>query len=706
MRRALFLIFLAGCATGGGAGGGGAKPPPPPPKLVRQPLVETIHGVQVADPFRHLEDGNDPAVAAWTDAQNAATRSTLDGRSSWAGLRARLESLASIGRLYGPRVYGRRFFFHKRTGTENQPALCVRDGFSSASRRAIDPNTMSAEGLTALDWWHPSPDGARIAYGTSESGSEMSTLHIKEVETGKVLADEIPRTRAASIAWLPDQSGLYYTQYPAPGTVPKEEEKYHRRVYFHKIGTSPEEDRLVFGDGRAMDDWPEVSLSQDGRWLVVTVLMNTWTKCEIFVKDLKEGGRWKTLVKGIDAKFFPAIHKDTLYILTNWKAPKFRIMSCAPTDTDPEQWKEIVPEGESTISSFEIAGDKLAILELRDATSRLRTAALDGSGSADVDLPGIGTVSGIHADPEGTNIVFDFVSFFSPPVLWRYDVATGALKEIERLEGVDTSPYESAQVRFTSKDGTSIPMFLVHKKGLQRNGRQPTLLTGYGGFSIPLTPNFGSGVMLWLEKGGVFAMPNLRGGGEYGEAWHQGGMRGNKQNTFDDFIAAAEWLIKEKITSPDKLAISGGSNGGLLVGAALTQRPELFRAVICDVPLLDMVRYPRTQIAKLWIGEYGNPEKAEEFQWLYAYSPYHHVKDGTAYPAVLLRTAERDSRVDPMHARKMCARLMEASTSISRRPILFISDKNAGHGAGKPLKAALNDLADTYAFLLWQLGME
>jgi prolyl oligopeptidase len=611
--------------------------------------------------------------------------------------------LASIGRLRQPRVFGGRVFFLKRTGIENQPALYVRDGFAGATRRIVDPNTLSADGTVALDWWYPSPDGSKIAYGTSEGGNELSTLRVKEVETGKDLGVEIPRTRAAAVAWRPDQTGFYYTAYPAPGTVPKDDEKYHRRVYFHKLGTSLDEDHLVFGEARAKEDWPNVSISRDGRWLVVDVHQG-WSKSEIFAKDLQASGRWVPVVRGIDAKFFPMIHNGTLYFLTNWKAPRFRIMSCAPTETDPEQWKEIVPEGEQTISSFEIVGGRLAILELRDATSRLRTTALDGSGGADVELPGLGTLGEIQADPEGTALAFDFWTFFSPPALYRFDVASGTLKEFERLEGIDTTQYESSQIRYASKDGTSIPMFLVHRKGMQRDGNQATLLTGYGGFGISMMPSFSSAIMMWLEKGGVFAMPNLRGGGEYGEAWHQAGMLANKQNTFDDFIAAAEWLVKEKVTSPGRLAILGGSNGGLLVGAALTQRPELFRAVVCDVPLLDMVRFHRFQLARLWIPEYGDPEKPEDFKWLYAYSPYHRVKDGTPYPAVFLRTAEGDTRVDPMHARKMCARLLEASTS--RRPILFWCEKKAGHGAGKPLSKQLDDLADAYAFLMWQLGME
>ncbi len=699
MRLVLSLLVITGCA----AGGGSSASAPPAPKVEKRTLVENIHGEPVADPWRHLENGADPAVQAWTEGQNRVSRQALDSRASHAAMRARLETLASIGRVRQPRVYGGRVFYQKRTGKENQPALCVRDGFSGAGRRAIDPNTMSEAGLVALDWWYPSNDGSKIAYGTSERGSELSTLRVKEVETGKVLEDQIPRTQMAAIAWLPDHGGFYYTANPAPGTVPKGEEKYHRRVYFHKLGTSADEDQLVFGETRAKEDWPNVSLSRDGRWLVIDVHQG-WSKSEIFAKDLQEGGRWIPVVRGIDAKFYPLVHGGALYILTNWKAPRFRIMTCAPTEKDPEQWKEIVPEGEATISSFEIVGGRLAILELRDATSRLRTTALDGTGAADIELPGLGTVDEIHGDPEGAALVFDYLSFFSPPALYRCDVTTGAVKEFERLEGIDTSGYESSQVRYPSKDGTSIPMFLVHRKGISRNGNQPTLLTGYGGFGRSSTPFFSSAVMLWLEKGGVFAMPNLRGGGEYGEAWHQAGMLANKQNTFDDFIAAADWLVKERYTSPGRLAILGGSNGGLLVGAAMTQRPDLFRAVVCEVPLLDMVRFHRFQLARLWIPEYGDPDKPEDFKWLYAYSPYHRVKDGTSYPALLLRTAEGDTRVDPMHARKFCARLMDASNS--RRPILFLCDKDAGHGAGKPLSKQLDELADSYTFLTWQLGMD
>jgi len=698
MRRSLFLLLLAGCATGGGS----VAPAPPPPKAA-EAMVETIHGEPVADPFRSLEDGDSAEVKSWADGQNERTRKALDARPSRAALRARIEQMVAIGRLRSPEVYGSRVFYSKRTALENQSVLYVRDGFSGAGRRLVDPNSLAADGTVAIDWWHPSPDGSKVAYGTSEGGSEQSTLRVKEVETGKELTDTIPRTRAAAIAWTPDQSGFYYTQYPAPGSVPQNEESYHRRVYFHKLGTAIDEDRQIFAP-TAKEEWPNVDVSRDGRYLIVDVHMG-WSRSDIFVKDLQEGGRWVPVVKGLDAKTYATVHEGTVYLLTNWKAPRYRIVSCAPTETDPAQWKEVVPEGEGPIRSFAVVGGKLAIHELKEATSRVRIVGLDGQGSTDVALPDTGTVWSLHGDPTGADLVFDYTSFFSPTSLFRYNLGSAAVKEFERLEApVDPAPFEWSQVRYASKDGTSIPMFLIQKKGTPRDGQRPTLLSGYGGFNIALTPNFNPGAVAWIEKGGVFAFPNLRGGGEFGEPWHQAGMLGHKQNTFDDFIAAAEWLIKEKVTSPKHLAIEGGSNGGLLVGAAMTQRPDLFRAVVCSVPLLDMVRYPRFQLARLWIPEYGDPDKPEEFKWLYAYSPYHRVKDRTSYPAVLLLTAEKDTRVDPLHARKMCARLQQATSS--GHPVLLRFEKKAGHGAGKPLSKAIEELADEYTFLMWQLGVD
>jgi prolyl oligopeptidase len=703
MRFSFALVLFTGCALGPGTGGASSAPPPPP-KPVREATVEKVHGVPVADPYRHLEDVQGVEVQAWANQQDERTRKTLETRPSRAALKSRIEQLAGIGRLRAPSVYGNRIFYSKRTALENQSVLYVRDGFTGAGRRLVDPNTLSADGTTALDWWYPSPDGSKIAYGLSEGGSEMSTLRIKEVESGKELAETIPRTRSSSVSWLPDQTGFYYTQLPAPGSVPAGEESYHRKVYFHKLGTSVDEDRHIFGEGRPKEDWPTVEVSHDGKWLTVSIFQG-WSKSEIFIKDLQSDGRWMALVKGLDAMTDAKVHEGTVYLLTNWKASRFRIASCAPTETDPANWKTVVPEGDGPIRGFEIVGGKLAVHELSDAMSRLRILSLGGSAGAEVELPTKGTVGGLHADPAGSELVFEFSSFFTPAALFRYNAGTGKLKEIESLGApIDPAAFEWSQVRVTSKDGTAVPMFVLHKKGLARDGKNPTILSGYGGFSQTMTPYFGAATITWLERGGVYAIANLRGGGEYGEPWHRAGMLEAKQNTFDDFIAAAEWLIKERVTAPDKLGIEGHSNGGLLVGAALTQRPELFRAVLCGVPLLDMVRYHKFLLARLWIPEYGNPEKPEDFAWLYAYSPYHRVKDRTPYPAVLLMTSDRDTRVDPMHAFKMCARLQEATSS--GKPVLLRYEKKAGHGAGKPLSKAIDDLADQYAFMMWQLGLE
>lgn len=697
MRLALILLLIAGCSSGAGGGA------PPPPKADPKVFTETIHGETVTDPWRHLEDGENPEVRAWADAQNERTRAAIDARPARTALRSRLEQLVAIGRLRSPQVFGNRIFYSKRTALENQSVLYVRDGFLGSGRRLIDPNTLSTDGTVALDWWHPSPDGSKVAYGTSEGGSEQSTLRVIDVEnTGRQFAEAIPRTRAAAVAWLPDQTGFYYTAYPAPGTVPKGEENYHRRVFFHKLETSIEDDRQVWADPRAKEDWPNIDLSRDGRWLILQVHRG-WSQNDVFIQDLQEGGKWVPIAKGLDANTSATVHEGTVYLLTNHKAPRYRIVTCAPTETDPENWKDLVPEGEGPIRDFQIAGGKLALHELKDAMSRVRIVGLDGQGSSTVDLPEQGTVWSLHADPTRNDLVFDFTSFFKPTSLYRCRLDEGSVREFEKLEApVDPAKFEWTQVRYASKDGTQIPMFILRMKGI--SGPRPTILSGYGGFNAAMTPAFMPGAVVWLERGGAFAIPNLRGGGEFGEPWHQAGMLGRKQNTFDDFIAAAEWLVREKVAAPGQLGIEGGSNGGLLVGAALTQRPELFRAVVCSVPLLDMVRYTKFQIARLWIPEYGDPSKPADFKWLHAYSPYHRVKDKTPYPAVLLLTAERDTRVDPMHARKMCARLQEASTS--GKPVMLRFEKKAGHGAGKPLSKAIEELSDEYAFFLWQLGVE
>ncbi|HEU4400686.1 MAG TPA: prolyl oligopeptidase family serine peptidase [Candidatus Polarisedimenticolia bacterium] len=668
-------------------------------------VVEEIHGVKVSDPYRWLEKGDDPEVRGWVEAQNSLTRSLLDARPGREALRQRLTRLLSIGTLGNPVPRGGRYFYTRREGEQNQPILYVRKGLRGEDRVLVDPNRLSADGTATIDWWYPSEDGSLLAYGISTSGDEKSTLHLIEVDSGRSRPDTIPHTRYSSLAWLPDNSGFYYTRYPAPGSVPPGQENYNNHVFFHRLGDDPASDARVFGEGRRPEDMIDIRLSPDGRYLLATAFQG-WARSDLYVRDLKtEGSTFTPIAEGIDAIFTGEVVGDTLYMLTNWEAPRYRLLGVDLKKPARENWRPLIPEGEAVLNQVAYVGGQIVTLYLKDASSRVVVFGADGHKLRDIALPTLGTVESISGRHDGREAFFDFNSFTVPPAVYRYDLKTGATALWEKVKtDVDLSGLEVRQVFYPSKDGTKISMFLVHRKGLKPDGSTPTLLRGYGGFNVNETPEFSRSAVLWLERGGLYASTNLRGGGEYGEAWHRAGMLEKKQNVFDDFVAAAEWLIANKYTSRERLAISGGSNGGLLVGAALTQRPDLYRAVVCAVPLLDMVRYHNFQIARLWVPEYGSAESADQFRWLYAYSPYHHVVDGTAYPAVLLTTAESDSRVDPMHARKMTARLQAADTS--SHPILLRTETKAGHGIGKPVSKLIDEATDTWSFLLWQLGLE
>jgi prolyl oligopeptidase len=681
------------------------KPHYPPTRV--EPVTETVHGVTVVDPYRWLEDGDGPAVKAWTERQNAFTRSVLDKLPGREAVRERLNALLDVGTITPPTPRKGRYFYTKREGKQNQAVLYVREGVTGADRTLIDPNTLAADGTVALDWWYPSRDGKLLAYGLSVGGSEQSTLHVRDVATGKDLPDVIERTRACSVAWVPDGSGFYYTRYPAPGGVPAGEENYNRHVFFHKLGDGPANDVKVFGEGRPNTDWPNVELSPDGRWLAVTEEQG-WAKTEVFFKDLsRPDSKFTPLVEKVEAVFDVTVRDDRFYVRTNDHAPRYKVFTVDPLKPARADWKEIIPEGPDVLDGLAAVGDRLVGLYMHKAASRLRLFDRDGKPDREVPLPTLGSVEGLGGEWDGKELFFGFQSFTVPPSVYRLDLANPGPAELwGRVKAdIDFDAYRVEQVTYPSKDGTPVTMFLASKKGLKRDGHEPTLLYGYGGFNVSLTPSFNAARFAFLERGGVLAIANLRGGGEFGEGWHQAGMLGKKQNVFDDFIAAAEWLIKEKVTDPDHLAIQGGSNGGLLMGAALTQRPDLFRAVVCQVPLLDMVRYHRFQIAKLWIPEYGSADDPAQFPWLWGYSPYHHVKQGVRYPAVLLTAAESDTRVDPLHARKMTAFLQAATASGADRPVLVRLETKAGHGAGKPRSKVLDELTDTYSFLFWQLGL-
>jgi prolyl oligopeptidase len=676
---------------------------PKPPATKQEPVTNDYFGHKIVDDYQWLEDASSPATKQWVDEQLTYTRSVLDKLPGRAQLHARLEQLLQIGNLGGAEVGGDYYFHTRREGTQNQPVLYVRKGVDGKDQVLIDVNTLAKDGTVALDWWVSSHDGRYVAYGTSEGGSEISTLHIIETATHKLLPDTIERTRAASLAWIPDDSGFYYTRYPKPGDVAAGQEMYNRHVFYHAMGSDPAKDPLIFGEGRDPQDWPNVTLSNDGRWLGIMVEQG-WTKTELFLKDVKANTPLQQITSGKEFLYYAQIYDGQLYILTNEDAPRYRLYKAPAATPTHEHWREIIPQSDSVLSSVEIIGGQLFARYEQNAHALLRRFDLDGKPLSEIALPTLGTVPSLGGQYDSKDAFYLFSSFTMPTTLYRFDIASAKNSVWDSVEtGIDTNQYETKQVWYASKDGTRIPMFLVMKKGLKLTGRSPALLTGYGGFNVSMTPEFMKTIFPWLDSGGIFAMANLRGGAEFGEDWHRAGMLEKKQNVFDDFIAAAEYLQKEGYTDKEHLAIRGGSNGGLLMGAMITQRPDLFRAVICQVPLLDMLRYQNFQIAKLWIPEYGSSEDPKQFQWLYGYSPYHHVKPGTVYPAVLFMTADTDTRVDPMHAKKMTAELQ--ADNGGPNPILLRIETKAGHGAGKPLNKVVEDWTDIYSFLFWQLGM-
>jgi len=683
--------------------------PSGPPKAEVRPVTENLHGTKIVDPYRWLEDGTSAETQKWVADEMAYTRSVLDPLAGRDAIHKRLTELLSIGSIGVPRIAGKYYFYTRRDGMQNQPVLYVREGVDGKDRVLVDVNQLAADGTIALDWFYPAEHGKYVAYGTSSSGSEMSTLHIIDTRTGSVLPDTIERTRAASIAWSLDSAGFYYTRYPNKGDVPEGQERYNRHVFYHLLGTDPATDAPIFGEGRDPEDWPEVNLDNDGRLLLITVSQG-WTKTELFLMDLKKGTPPTRITTGKNFLYSGTVYNGRLYIVTNEEAPRFRVFMAEAGNYERDDWTEIIPQTGGVLKDAELWGGKIFMQYEQDATSQLKIFDLGGTLLGNLTLPAIGSVFAAQGKWDRDEVFYGFESFTIPRSIYRYDLKSGTTTLWAKVDApvIDPASYEVKQEWYHSKDGTRVPMFIVSKKGLKKDGQNPTLLTGYGGFNVSLTPEFDSDIYLWLEHGGVYAVANLRGGAEFGEDWHRAGMLDKKQNVFDDMIAAGEYLISEKYASPNRLAIEGGSNGGLLMGAMLTQRPDLFRAVVCEVPLLDMLRYQGFQIAKLWIPEYGNAENPEQFKWLYAYSPYHHVKAGVEYPAVLFTTADSDSRVDPMHAKKMTA-LMQASAangSSRTRPILLRIESKAGHGQGTPVAKQIEEGTDVYSFLFWQLGVK
>jgi len=668
----------------------------PRPPISRQDNVrETLHGVEVVDPYRWLEDQDSSETRTWIDQQNAYTKATLAAVPGRLRLQRRLTELLKIDAMGAPTVRGGRYFFSKRRADQELSVIYVRKGLGGEDEVLLDPHPLSRDHTTSVSLMNVSQDGKLVAYGVREGGKDEVTVRLMDVDSRKDLPDVLPSARYWGVQLKPDKSGFFYTKHTAQGP----------RVRYHQLGTDPAQDPVLFGEGYGAEKIIGSELSEDGRWLTATVSYGSAAvKTEIWVQ--RQGDREFTpIVKDIDAAFYGEVADEQLYMQTDWNAPNGKILAVDLKNPARDKWVEVIPTGEDSMDGFSLTGGKLCVSYLHNASSRVSIFTPKGKRVRDISFPTIGSVSGLTGRWKSDEAFFSFASFHVPSTIYRYDVAKDQREVWYQVKvPVDSSKLVTEQVWYPSKDGTKIPMFLVYRKDLPKDGKRPVFLTGYGGFQSALTPRFSATAAMWAESGGIFAQPSLRGGGEFGENWHRAGMLDKKQNVFDDFIGAAEWLIKEGYTNPSKLAISGGSNGGLLVGAALTQRPELFQAVICSVPLLDMVRYHRFLVARFWVPEYGSADDPEQFKYIYKYSPYHRVKAGTKYPAVLFITGDADTRVAPLHARKMAA-LLQAATG-SDRPILLQYDTKAGHSGGKPLSKIIEDLAEEYAFLYWQLGMK
>jgi len=686
-----------------------APVPSGPPKAKIAPVEDTVSGHKIVDPYRYLENPTNPDTERFVEEEAAYTRSILDPLPGRDKINARLSQLLAIGTVGVPQVGGKYYFHTRRDAGQNQPLLYVRDSRNGADRVLLDVNKLSADATVALDWWFASHDGKYVAYGTSSSGSEESTLRIIETATGRTLPDAIDRTRFVSLAWLKDNSGFYYTRHPRKGDVPPGEEVYHVKLFYHQLGVDPASDPLIFEDKRNPQNIPTVTISDDDRWLLINV-EEGWSKTEMYLQDRNSKAAPVELTTGKEALYSGDFFQGKLYITTNEGAPHFRVFVADISNPKRANWREVIPESDAVLQDAGVTGGKLFARYEHNVASELKLFSLDGKHLADIPQPAIGNVPAAYGRYDLNEIFFSFQSFTVPPCVYRYDLTTSKSELWAKVDAPSINPddYDVRQEWYHSKDGTKIPMFIVSKKGLVKNGQNPTLLTGYGGFNISMSPVFNRSMYLWMEHGGVYAVANLRGGNEFGEDWHRAGMLEKKQNVFDDFIAAAEYLVSEKYTDKNHLGIYGGSNGGLLMGAMIVQRPDLFRAVLCQVPLLDMLRYQNFQIAKLWIPEYGSAEDPKQFDFIYKYSPYHHVKAGKEYPAILFMTADTDTRVDPMHAKKMTALMQaEAKNGDSKdRPILLRIDTKAGHGQGKPVAKQVEDSTDSFSFLFWQLGVK
>jgi prolyl oligopeptidase len=701
------------------AGAAEYQAPPPPPALPtrdypdsrRDDVVDRIHGAAVRDPYRWLEDPGRPEVQAWMKAQDGYARERLARLPARDALAARFAEVFYHDETDAPEHRGGRYFYTRKHKDREKAIVHWKQGERGAEQVLLDPNTWSEDGSAGLRGWWPSETGRHVAFNRSEHNADEATLGVIDVATGKPLRDAIGGTKYGGVSWLGDR-GFYYVWLPPPGPeVPVADRPGFAELRYHALGSDPARDPVVHEATRDPQTFLGGGVSRDGHWLFATV-QHGWSSTDVYFQDLRQPGKgWTALVEGVAATFEVRELRDAFYVRTNDGAPRYRMFAVDPHHPARTDWKPIIAETDATLQSFAVIGGSLVLGYLRSAASEVEVHDLRGALVRKIDLPPLGNASPMRGLPDEDDGYLTYTSFTEPHVVYKVSIRRGSVAEWARVAlPIDTAQLTTEQVRYPSQDGTEITMFLVHRKDAVKDGKTPVYLTGYGGFNQPVLPGFVSSRSswaahaVWIEHGGMVAVPNLRGGNEYGEQWHRAGMLLQKQHVFDDFLAAARWLVASGWTSPDHLAISGGSNGGLLVGAALTQAPELFKAVVCEVPLLDMVRYHRFGSGKTWAPEYGSAEDPAQFQALLAYSPYHRIARGARYPAVLMSSADHDDRVDPMHARKFTAALQWASAGDG--PVWLRIQANAGHSGADMVKQKVEQNADTYAFLMWQLGMK
>jgi prolyl oligopeptidase len=669
--------------------------------------VDDYQGVKVADPYRWLEDLDSEETRAWVEAENKISFDFLGAIAARASIKDRLTRLWNYEKYGIPFKEGNRYFYTRNSGLQNQSVLYTVNSLDGQPQLVLDPNTLSTDGTVALSGLKVSNNGKLLAYSLSASGSDWQEWRVRDVEIGKDLVDDLKWVKFSDASWAHDDSGFFYSRYDEPKSDSLKATNYFQKVYFHKLGTAQSEDALVYERPDQKDWLFGASVTEDGNFLIISVFQGTDSKNRVYYKDLRnKEAEVVKLLDGFDAAYsFVGNEGSRFWFQTDLQSPRGKIIEIDLTKPARENWKVIVPESEETLQTTTRVNHRFVLNYLKDAYTQVRIHDVAGKLLSEVQFPGIGSADGFAGKSTDKETFYSFTGFTTPTTIYRYDTTTGQ-STVFRQPKVDFNPadFVTAQVFYKSKDGTKVPMFITHKKGLKLDGTNPTYLYGYGGFNISLSPAFSVGNLVWMELGGVYAQPNLRGGGEYGEDWHQGGMKLKKQNVFDDFIGAAEWLIKNKYTSTPKLSIGGGSNGGLLVGAAMTQRPDLFGAALPAVGVMDMLRFQKFTIGWAWVSDYGSSDNADEFKALYAYSPLHNIKMGTSYPATMVTTADHDDRVWPGHSFKFAATLQAAQADSA--PILIRIEMKAGHGAGKPTSKIIEEIADRWAFLVKTLQMK